>query len=170
MDQELFGLNLASLSRSELSALAAALAAEQQARAVADADPEALCVLGFEQGFTTEGLPRDPFLVGEVLVCPGARVDRSGTSHDCGFVAVGEKWVWEADDLLADEVRHPPGPKPRMRSVSLLAAYDGMELDLVLSRARAGVHQMRSARSFVVRAGELVLVNTRTPKLPDHRR
>jgi hypothetical protein len=170
MDQPFPGLDLTSLSAAELSALAASVAAEQQSRAIEAAEPEALCELGFSQGFTAEGLPRDPFIVGGVLVCPGARVDRSGTSHDCGFVSVGEKWVWEADDLIADDVRHLPGPKPRMRSVSLLAAYDGLELDLVISRARSGVHQMKSARSFVVRSGALVLVNTRTKKLPDHRR
>jgi hypothetical protein len=153
-----------------LADLAAMIAAEQRERAVAAADPDALVELGFSQGFTGDGMPRDPWLVNGVLVCTGTRIDRSATGHDCGFVSVGGSWVWEADDLLADVVRHLPGPKSRMRAVSLVAAYDGLELDLVVSRARAGVHQMKSARSFVVRDGALVLVTTRTPRVPDHRR
>jgi hypothetical protein len=155
---------LASLTDGALADVAQLARATQQARAVAAADPDALVELGFAEGFRADGLPRDPFVVAGVVVCAGARLDRSGTSHDCGFVSVGDTWVWEAPDLVADVVRQVPGPRAQMRSVSLLAGFDGLALDLVVSRARAGVHQARSVRSFVLDAGELQLTGARTPR------
>jgi hypothetical protein len=162
-------LDVAAISDADLSEIAAAVAAEQQARAVAAADPDALVELGFAEGFRADGLPRDPWVVGGVVICAGARNDRSATGHDCGFVTVGDRWVWECDERVVDVIRRVPGPKSRMRSVTLLAGFDGLALDLVVSRARSGVHQLRSVRSFELRDGGLTLVGTRTPKRADHR-
>jgi Xaa-Pro aminopeptidase len=164
-----------SLDDEALRALAALVADAQRCRALDAADVDALTEYGFEQGFSSDGLPRDPFVMSGMLVCCGTRIDRSSTGHDCGFVTVtttGERscWVWESDEVCTDVIRRLPGPKPVMRSVSLLAAYEGLECDLVVSRARSGVHQMRTARSFVVRDGALVLVTARTPRVTDHRR
>jgi hypothetical protein len=162
-------VDLSALSDGELSALAACVAAEQQMRAIAGADPDALVELGFAEGFKSDGLPRDPWLVAGVLICPGARNDRSATSHDCGFVTVGDVWVWEADERITDVIRQVPGPRHRMRSVTLLAAFDGLAVDLVVSRARSGMHQLRGVRSFEVHNAEVTLVGTRTPRRTDHR-
>lgn len=161
--------DLAALSDAQLSGLGAQVAAEQQSRAVAEADPEALTELGFAEGFKSNGLPIDPWMVNGVLVCPGSKIDKSATSHDCAFANVGGDWIWECGDLLLDTVRYVPGPKTQMRSVSLVAAYEGLAVDLVASKLKTGVHQMQSVRSFVVTGGKLQLVQARA-RTADHGR
>lgn len=162
------GCELGAMSDGQLSALAEQVRVEQQARAVAAADPAALCELGFAEGFKSNGLPTDPWLVGGMLVIPGARVDKSATSHECGFANLDDQWVWECEDLIEHTVRHLPGPRPQMRTVSVVAAYDGLQLDLVASKMRTGVHEMQSVRSFVVTGGSLELVQSRARRA-DHR-
>jgi hypothetical protein len=158
------GFDPTTLSDLELLGVATAVAEEQHRRALEGADIEAIVKQAFVDGFTSQGLPRDPWLQGGLLVCPGARVDKSATSHECGFVVIGDSWVWESPDKVFDSVRHLPGPKPIMRSVSICTPWEGMELDLVLSKMRTGVHSMKQARSFIVRGGELELVATRARK------
>lgn len=163
------GHDLQHLDDFALAALARAVAEEQHRRALEACDVEAVVRDAFANGFTQAGMPRDPWLSNGTLVCAGSKNDRSATSHECAFVSVGEKWVWECEEKFHDEVRHLPGPKPLMRSVTLCTAHEGMEVDLVVSRMRTGVHTMKSVRSFVVQGGELVLVTTRSQRA-DHRR
>lgn len=140
-----------------------------QERAVDDADIDALTEHGFTEGFTAAGVARDPWIRSGLLVCAGSRQDRSGTSHDCTFVAVGDSWVWECGDLVNDEVRRIAGPRQSLRTVSIVAPVEGMELDVVVSRMRQGMHQMREVRSYVIRGGALELVTTRARKPDGHR-
>lgn len=142
---------------------------EQRERAIAAADPDALVELGFAEGFRSNGLPIEPWIVEGIIVCPGARIDKSATSHDCAFVAVGDDWVWQYDERLADVIRQIPAAKPRMQSVSLIAAYEGLELDWVQSKMKNGVHEMQKAQSYVIKEGELCHVTSRARR-PDHSR
>ena len=155
--------DLTAISDSELSELLALVRAEVQSRAIAAADPTALAELGFQDGFRADGLPRDPWITNGVLVCPGARIDKSASSHDCGFVRIDDEWVWESESKIDDVVRNVAARKVQMRSVTLVAAMDGMTVDLIYATARTGVHKMKSSRSFVVNGNELELVSTRTP-------
>jgi hypothetical protein len=152
-----------------LSQLAQMVAAEQQQRALAAADLDALVEYGFAERFASNGMPLDPEIVSGMVVCAGAKNDRSNLSHDCAFVHLGDDWVWDSPETAADVVRYVAGPKTRMRSVSLVPARDGMELDLVASRMRAGMHQMREVRSFKVRDGKLELVGARARTADGHR-
>lgn len=158
------GFDPSSLSDLELVAVASAVAAEQHRRALEAADIDAIVKQAFVDGFTAQGLPRDPWLQSGLLICPGARVDKSATSHECGFVSIGDTWVWESPDKVLDSVRHLPGPRPVMRSVSVCTPWEGMELDLVISKMRTGVHSMKQVRSFVVHDGALELVAARARK------
>ena len=153
----------AALTDMELAELLLQLRAEQQDRAIKACDPEALIELGFREGFRSDGLPRDPWIVGGILVCPGARLDKSATSHDCGFARVNDKWVWEADGKIEDVVRNTMNRRAQMRSVTLVAIDDTTVVDLVYATCRTGVHKLKSARSFSVSASELVLDSERTP-------
>lgn len=162
-------LDVTQLSGAELVDLSVLLADEQRRRAVEAGDPDALTELGFQEGFTSSGLPRDPWVVDGLVICAGARIDRSGTSHDCGFVHVGEQWIWEASELVLDTIRNVAGPRPVMRSVSILAPAEGCELDLVVSRMKSGVHQMRAVRSFCFTNGALTLVSARARQAPQGR-
>lgn len=154
----------------DLAVLIATALDEQRQRALDAADTDALIELGFQEGFRRDGLPRDPFIRSGIIICPGTRIDRSATSHDCGFVTIDEDWVWESPLVVEDVIRHVPGPKATMRSISLVAATEGLELSMVQSRARTGVHQLREARTFVVSGSDLTHTATRAPKRTDHRR
>ena len=139
------------------------LRAEQQRRAIELCDPEALVELGFQDGFKPDGLPRDPWLQGAVLICPGARIDKSMSSHDCGFARIDEAWVWESESKIIDVVRNLAQRKVQMRSVTLIATHDGMSVDMIYAAAKTGAHRMKSARAFVISNGALVLQSQRTP-------
>ena len=143
--------------------------AELQRRAVERADPAALVERGFADGFQTSGLPRDPWIVNGILVAPGAKIDKSAMSHRCAFVRIGSSWIWEQDDLLEDSVRHLPGARGRMQSVSLLPIGEGVAVDLVEARTRNGVHELVGVRSFTVENGELQLVSARAVNRVSHR-
>lgn len=162
--------NLQSLDDAELSELITAAREELHRRRLEAADIDALIEDGFDHGFTSRGLPKDPWVRGGIVVCPGGRIDRSSFSHDCAFVHIGENWVWEAPERIHDAVRNLPGPKAQMRSVTLVVAHEGLEVDLISSTARTGVHQMKQVRSFVVRNEALELVSARAPKTRHHER
>lgn len=162
-------LDVAALDDAALAALADAVAAEQHARALARADLDALVAEGFARGFDRHGLAADPFVIGGVLVCPGAKVDRSATGHDCTFVSVNGRWAWEHDGVLRDEIRHPAGGRPQMRSVTLVVVAAGTPVDWVRSRLRAGGHRLVAARSFRTTGTGLALVDTRWVATTPHR-
>lgn len=145
------------------------LRAEQSRRALASADPLALIEDGFRRGFDSKGLPKDPWMTDGILVAPGAKLDKSAMSHLCGFVRISGSWVWEAANKVEDDVRHLPGPRQQMRSVTLVAVPDGEAVDLVLCRTRAGVHELTGVRSFVVTGGTLELISARTVRVDGHR-
>jgi hypothetical protein len=153
-----------SKSDKDLAAMMHLIIGEQQKRALEGAEPDALLEQGFKDGFKPNGLPHDPWIVEGILICPGAVNDRSTTSHDCGFVAFDEHWCWEHPDVLLDDIRYIDGPKRRQRSVSLIPVFEGLEFDLVISRASAGQHKMRSATAFRVVDSCLEVVRNRTPK------
>lgn len=162
---------IAGWSDDELADVIALAMHEQMRRAVDACDPDALVELGFAEGFKSDGMPVEPWLAGGIVVCPGAKIDKSASSHQCAFVAVGDDWVWEYEDRLADVIRHLPGvgSRQKMQSVSLVVAHEGLELDFVVSKMSAGTHQMCEVRSFVIEAGELKLVNARSRRPDRHR-
>ena len=155
---------LTGLSDTDLERLVLAAQDEVARRRLDQADIPALVESGFRDGFTTKGMPKDPWVHAGIVICPGARVDVSAMRHDCAFGHLGETWVWEYPDRIEDVVRTIPGPRTQMRSVTLLVAHEGLELDVIVSQARTGVHQMKQVRSFVVRGGQLELVTARTPR------
>ena len=158
-----------SWSDDDLSRVLLVVQAETHRRSVERADPSALIEQGFAVGFQPSGLPRDPWIVGGVLVAPGAKIDRSAMNHRCAFVRIGSAWIWEHDDLIEDAVRHLPGAKGRMQSVSVVAVAEGVAVDLVEARTRNGVHELVGVRSFTVENGELVLVSARAVSKVTHR-
>jgi hypothetical protein len=165
-------VDLSDPERIDDGALARAIAvlrAEQQRRSVERADPDALVEEGFTAGFLANGMPQDPWLRSGVLVCPGAKIDRSVMNHRCAFVRIGEKWVWEHADRLEDTVRYLPGAQNRMQSVTLVPVGEGEAVDLVEARTRQGVHELVGVRSFVVEDGLLVLVSARSVAKVSHR-
>lgn len=154
-----------------LTATIQALTGEQVRRALADAEPAAVAEDAFEgAGFDFRGNPVAPYLFQGLLVCPGVKVEKSKTSHDCVFVSIGKEWVWESPDAVHDDMRQLPGTKVVKRSVTIVPVYEGLEYDVVASEARGGGRcQMKTVRSFEVRGGALVETKARTRGASSHR-
>jgi len=161
---------VAGLDSDGLSALAAMVGSEQRRRALAAEDPAAVMADAFDHGFDARGMAVAPWITqGGLLVCPGSKIHRSRQSHRCRFVAVGDTWVWEAADRVDDELRWLPGRTDSLHTVTLLAAVDGLVVDVVTSKASGGAHTRESASAWEVRAGELVAVAS-TSTASSHRR
>jgi hypothetical protein len=150
-------LRLDRLSDRELTALAEGIKAEQQCRALASEDLGALVENAFASGFDGRGMAVDPWLTpGGLVVCPGSMVQRSRQSHRCRFVAVGDAWVWESPERVLDEIRPLHDGHESLQTVTLLAGWDGLVLDVITSRCRAGAHSRDSALALEVSGGRLV--------------
>lgn len=157
------------LDDGELEGLLMLTIAEQKRRALENNDVNALIEDGFEKGFLSTGMSKEPWLKDGLLICAGNRLDKSGTSHMCSFVHVGEDWVWDSSDKIYDEVRNIPGAKPQMRSVTIIGAYEGMKFDFITSRTRGGIHERVSSKSFIIKNGALEATKINTKKPQNHR-
>lgn len=153
--------NLASCDDKTLSRAALIISHEIKSRALANCEPDALIAKFFKEGFDSKEMPKDPVLLDDILVCLGAKLDKSVMNHNCAFVRVNNSWSWEHEDLLKDEIRYLPGAKSRMQSVSLIPVVDGTSVDLVESKTINSVHKLVAVKSYVVEGKALVLVSSR---------
>ena len=108
-----------------------------------------------------DGLGIDPWIEGDVIVCPGALVTKSRTSHRCRFVSVDDVWVWDSSLLMREDKRASPGVDAGFRAIALIPVVDGIALDVVAGRARTSGHSVEHVVSFEVRGGQLVEVGQR---------
>lgn len=168
LDTDIAGF-LSTLTDVELVDVAWLVQQEQQNRALRAGDVESIADRAFEEWFSGTRLSFDPVIEHGVLLCPGGKDEKSQTAHDCSFVHVDNYWVWDYPGLLLDEVRYLPGKKSRMRSVTILPAMEGIELDVVVSQLRNGRHQRKERRSFQIQRGELVSVASRSQLPQGHR-
>lgn len=134
----------------------------QRERAVADGDLDAIIADAFEVGFGSDGLGLRPWVEGQLIVCPGGLVSKSRTNHRCRFVSVDDTWIWDSFELLREDKRSAPGTEDGFRAVALLPLVDGLTLDVVTGRARAGQHSVDHVISYEVRKGDLTEVAQRT--------
>lgn len=155
--------NPSELSDVELDELAGAVAAEQRRRARALGDLDALADEAFERLFDLKGAALDPEVHGRLLVCPGSVVAKSKSVQLSRFVAIGDDWVWDAGDLLHDEVRRGEGAA--MRSISIVPLLEGTEVHVVWSKGPRGGRRLERATSYRVRSGQPEPVTTRVPVL-----
>lgn len=148
----------------------AAIMAVQHRRAIEDGDVDSMLEQAFVDGFSGRGDAYPPWVENGLLFCPGMRRDKSATSHECTFVSVDDSWVWEAPGTIKDVMRQVPGPKTVKQSITILLVTEGAKVDMVESDSRSGGPcQMKRARSFQIRAGQLVEVNTRSRPTSGHR-
>lgn len=141
----------------DLSEVAQMVRDLQRERALLAEDLEAVVADGFERGFDHRGMALDPWITpGGLVVCPGAKIHRSRANHRCRFAAVGDTWVWESPERVVDELRRLPDDRDSIQTVTVLAAVDGLVLEVVTSKASGGRHNRQSSIAFEVRSGELV--------------
>jgi len=158
--EEIIG-QLREMESGELHDLAEAIRQVQIERAITSGDHDAIIARAFEIGFGRDGLGVLPWLDGEVIVCPGAIITKSRSSHRCRFISVDDVWVWESGMLLREDKRSSPGVDDGFRAVALVPVVDGTEIDVVSGRARSGGHAVEHVVSFEVRGGDLVEVSQR---------
>lgn len=152
---------LRAMSTDELHNLAEAVRQAQIERAIGAGDHDAIIANGFDIGFGRDGLGVLPWLEAGLIVCPGALVAKSRTSHRSRFVSVDDVWVWDSGLLLREDKRSSPGTHDGFRAIALLPVVDGTELDVVTVRARSGAHSVEHVVSYEVRGGDLVEVSQR---------
>ena len=71
-----------------------------------------------------DGLGLNPWVEGSVVICPGARIDKSQTKHICKFVVVEEDWSWESSNMINDVIRRDQSSKNfRQHSITLCLLY-----------------------------------------------
>jgi hypothetical protein len=149
------------MSAEELHHVAEAVRQIQIERAITMGDPDAIIARAFEIGFGRDGLGMLPWIEHDVVVCPGALISKSRTSHRCRFVSVDDVWVWDAGLLLREDKRSSPGTDDGFRAIALIPLVDGTELDVVSGRARSGGHAVEHVVSYEIRGGELIEVSQR---------
>lgn len=150
-----------------LAELRSAIDDELRQRAVDSGDLDALVEEAFRVGFDAKGQAQPPWLHGRVLVCPGAKVSSSAMSHACRFVSVDDTWVWEHPDVITDTMR-PRGPHSSA-SITLLVARDGLECEVVASRARGGTHTRVSVEGYRIAGDTVVSTGKRSSAPRSHR-
>jgi hypothetical protein len=160
---------LRALRDDELHHVADAVRQIQVERAIDRGDHDAIIAAGFETGFGRDGLGLVPWIEGNVVVCPGAIISRSRSSHRCRFVSVDDVWVWDSGLLLTETKRSSPGTEDGFRAIALVPLVDGTSIDVVSGRARAGQHAVEHVVSLEVRAGALVEVSQRAVAAADMR-
>jgi len=148
------------LDDAALANLAASLSDEVRRRALAAGDRDAIIAEAFDRGFGRDGLAVTPWIEGSFVVCPGGLVAKSRASHRCRFVSVDDTWIWESSELIHEAKRSTPAADG-FRAVALLPVIQGMALDVVSGRRRAGEHSVDRVVSFEVDRNELVEVSQR---------
>ena len=150
------------MTSSELHDVAEAVRRVQIERALDHGDHDAIITEAFDVGFGGDGLGVEPWVQADLIVCPGALVAKSRSSHRCRFVSVDDAWVWESGLLMREDKRASPGAREGFRAIALLPVIDGTSLDVVTGRARSTGHSVDRVTSYEVRQGELVEVGQRS--------
>lgn len=155
----------AALPDDTLTHLAAAIRDEIRRRAREGGNHDAIIEEAFQQAFGRDSLGAAPWVEGDVIVCPGATIAKSRTSHRSRFISVDETWVWDSIDLIVEEKKSHPGKDEGFKAVALVPVIEGMALDLVTIKGRNGVLNAERVVSYEVQRGELIEVSARTIEL-----
>lgn len=146
------------LSDSELHAVLELIKTELYARNLNNCDPETLLKLGFSQGFTNKLTTVKPWVVKGVLIAPGYKKDASMLSHKCSFVKVDDDWVWESNYKIDSEIRTS---NKLLQSITLIALFEGAQIDVLSSKARNSVHVLENITSYLYEDNELMQTSSR---------
>ena len=155
----------AALSDDTLTHLAAAIRDEIRRRAREGGNHDAIIEEAFQQAFGRDSLGAAPWVEGDVIVCPGATIAKSRTSHRSRFISVDDTWVWDSMDLIVEEKKSHPGKNEGFKAVALVPVIEGMAIDLVTIKGRNGVLNAERVVSYEVQRGELIEVSARTIEL-----
>ena len=89
-------------------------------------DIEAIVDSSFDIAFPkNDSLGLNPWVEGSMLICPGARIDKTQTKHICKFVVVEEDWSWESGHMVNDVIRRDQSSKRfKQQSITLISPFE----------------------------------------------
>ena len=64
-------------------------------------DIEEIIDNSFNIGFPKiDGVGLNPWIDNSLIICPGARIDKTKTRHICKFIVIDEEWSWESPHMI----------------------------------------------------------------------
>jgi len=111
----------------------------------------------------------NPWLEGSLLICPGARIDKSQVKHNCKFVVVGDDWSWESSNMISDVIRRDQSSKKfKQHSITLISPHEGMKIEVISQKSQNGKHLVENIESFIFSNGKLEKTMTKSSRSRDH--
>ena len=106
---------------------------------------------------------------GSMLICPGARIDKTQTKHVCKFVVVEEDWSWESGHMVNDVIRRDQSSKRfKQHSITLISPFEGMSVQVISQKSQNGKHLVDNVESFIFTNGGLDKVMTKSSRSREH--
>ena len=111
-----------------------------------------------------------PYIEDGLVYCPGIKTSRSSLAHKCTFISIGNKWCWENENKLKDEMIFTQNELVKtVNSLTILPAEEGTILDVVHCKATGAEHKVISVQTFEIMDGSLVVVQSRKINFSTHR-
>ena len=124
----------------------------------------------FNVGFPkNDAVGLNPWVEGSLIVCPGARIDKSQTRHICKFVVADDDWSWESQHMISDVIRRDQSSKHfKQHSITLISPFEGMVLQVISQKSQQGKHLVDGIESFTFKNGKLEKTMTKSSRSRDH--
>ena len=166
MDKE----TLSKMDEESLFALQNTIADVIKEKNLEKGDIETIIEEAFEVAFPKfDGVGLNPWVDGSLLICPGARIDKSQTKHVCKFVVTGEDWSWESGNMISDVIRRDQSSKKfKQQSITLVSPYEGMTVDVISQKSQNGKHLVDNVESFIFKNGKLEKTMSKSSRSRDH--
>ena len=99
-------------------------------------DTDEIIDSAFDVGFPKiDSVGLNPWVEGSMIVCPGARIDKSQTRHICKFVVADDDWSWESQHMISDVIRRDQSSKNfKQHSITLISPFEGGYLSEIPTR------------------------------------
>jgi len=133
-------------------------------------DIEEIIDNSFNIGFPKiDGVGLNPWIDNSLIICPGARIDKTKTRHICKFIVIDEEWSWESPHMISDVIRRDQSSKNfRQHSITLISPFEGMSLEVVSQKSQNGKHLVNTVESYKFTNGDLEKVMTKSSRSRDH--
>jgi len=166
MDKE----ELESLKDQELFELQNSISEVIKQRNLEKGDTDEIIDSAFNVGFPKmDGVGLNPWVEGSLIVCPGARIDKSQTKHICKFVVADDDWSWESQHMISDVIRRDQSSKHfKQHSITLISPFEGMVLQVISQKSQQGKHLVGGIESFIFKNGKLEKTMTKSSRSRDH--
>ena len=133
-------------------------------------DTDEIIDSAFDVGFPKiDSVGLNPWVEGSMIVCPGARIDKSQTRHICKFVVADDDWSWESQHMISDVIRRDQSSKNfKQHSITLISPFEGMVLQVISQKSQQGKHLVDGIESFTFKNGKLEKTMTKSSRSRDH--